>query len=173
MMNHLQRTPPVRQSVHNPRTPAQAGCSRRHAVGGRAIIVVWLVTWTSGCGLFGSGQQLKQLQMENDRLISEYRAQRERVTKLQETNVALEARIGEAERLLAQAGKTLPSSRISRAPQRSSSGATASSTGGATSQAAPPYIPPSVPSLPESGAAKPSSSAGAAGEVEWRPMRRQ
>lgn len=116
--------------------------------------------------MFGGSQQVKQLQTENDRLLSEYRAQRERVAALQETNAALEARVGEAERMLAQVGKTLPSSRISRAPQRGS--AAASNSPGSTSQSAPPYVPPSVPSLPESVTDKASQ-----GEVQWRPMRRQ
>jgi len=119
--------------------------------------------------MFGSSQQLKQLQMENDRLLSEYRAQRDRVATLQETNAALEARVGEAERLLAQVGKTLPASRISRAPQRSSAAPSSSSTG-TLSQTPPKYVPPSVPSLPENTGGNNNDSDDA---VQWRPMRRQ
>lgn len=173
MMNHSQRTPPVRPSASHPRPLEHTGYSRRLAVAVRAMGVMCLLACSSGCGLFSSGQQLKQLQMENDRLLSEYRSQRERVASLQETNAALEARVGEAERLLAQVGKTLPSSRISRAPQRGngaapSSNPPASPPSGAAPQSAPPYVPPTVPSLPG------PANAGATGDaVQWRPMRRQ
>jgi hypothetical protein len=138
--------------------------------------VICLLTCASGCGLFGSGTQLKQLQLENDRLLSEYRSQRERLAALQETNAALEARVGEAEKLLAQAGKALPSSRISRAPQRRSASespaanqrsAADSANGGTTP---PKYVPPSVPSLPGSADSNP---AAADSEVQWQPVRRQ
>ncbi|MGN6546217.1 MAG: hypothetical protein ACTHK7_14280 [Aureliella sp.] len=156
----------MRQPVSSTRRSAPAGRTRSGAASLRALVATGLIVCLSGCGTLGSGQQLKQLQMENDRLVSEYRAQRERVAALQETNAALEARVGEAERMLAQVGKTLPSSRISRAPQRSSGSANSST--GSGSSTAPPYIPPSVPSLPESGRDNASAS-----EVQWRPMRRQ
>lgn len=162
----------MRQPDSPTRRSASAGSTRSIAAALRAMVATGMVVCLSGCGTFGSGQQLKQLQMENDRLVSEYRAQRERVAALQETNAALEARVGEAERMLAQVGKTLPSSRISRAPQRSSGSASSSSgpnsPAGSGSSTAPPYIPPSVPSLPESGRDNASES-----EVQWRPMRRQ
>ena len=129
------------------------------------LCLCWLTPCVSGCGLFSSGQQLKQLQSENDRLLAEYRAQRERVSKLQETNAALEARVGEAERLLAQSGTRLPESRISRVPPRASSG-DAVKPSAAASGSAPPYIPPTVPSLP--GAVTDQTEA----PIKWRPMRR-
>ena len=139
----------------------------------RATLVVGVLLSSCGCGLFGSGQQLKQLRTENDRLIAEYRAQRDKLSALQETNAMLEARVGEAEKLLARSGQTLPSSRISRAaPSRSSA---AASTGNALPRASglgasspPPYIPPSVPSLPAS-----PSSASNGDDVKWRPARKQ
>jgi hypothetical protein len=127
-----------------------------------------------GCGLLGGGQQLKQLQLENDRLLAEYRAQRDRLTKLQETNADLEARVGEAEKLLAQSGIGLPSSRISQAPPRAASPSTSSRSAASASTsgaAAPPYVPPSVPSLPGDGQSAGAGSGEAA--VKWRPLRRQ
>ncbi|MGN6136457.1 MAG: hypothetical protein ACTHOU_18395, partial [Aureliella sp.] len=90
------------------------------------LSLCWLMPCGVGCGLLGGGQQLKQLQLENDRLLAEYRAQRDRLTKLQETNADLEARVGEAEKLLAQSGIGLPSSRISQAPPRAASPSTSS-----------------------------------------------
>lgn len=161
----------MRPLVRTPCPLPHAYASRRLAASVRAVVALALTVSLSGCGLMGSGQQLKQLQMENDRLLSEYRSQRERLAALQETNAALEARVGEAERLLAQVGKTLPSSRISRAPQRGSSsngGSTPSAGTTSSNPTAPPYVPPSVPSLPDTGAGKSSDAS-----VEWRPMRRQ
>ena len=136
------------------------------------LCLCWLMPCASGCGLFGSGQQLKQLQSENDRLLNEYRAQRDRVTQLQETNAALEARVGEAERLLARSGVSSPANRISRASPRSpaqeSTPGTSPATGAPTNGAAPPYIPPSVPSLPAANAEADSTGA----PIKWRPLHR-
>ncbi len=111
----------------------------------------------TGCGLFGGAAQLKQLQAENDKLVTEYRAQRDKNAKLQETNVALEQRVAEAEKLLARSGYSQPSSRLSQVPGRAS----ASSSG-----IAPPYVPPS-------GNVPPTNGNAADGEPQWRPMRRQ
>jgi hypothetical protein len=129
----------------------------------------------TGCGLLG-GDQVSQLRQENERLLSEYRAQRARVAALQETNAALEARVGEAEKMLAQSGQSLPpASRISRIPPRSSMGSTSSGSGfsgsaatsgfgaGGSAQSPPPYTAPSVPSLPADGAS---------GDIKWRPAKR-
>lgn len=99
--------------------------------------------------MFGGSAQLKQLQAENDKLVTEYRAQRDKVAKLQETNVALEQRVAEAEKLLARSGHNLPSSRLSQIPGRQSSSSTV-----------PPYIPPQA------------DSASAEADPKWRPMRR-
>jgi hypothetical protein len=131
------------------------------------LCLCWLMPCASGCGLFGSGQQLKQLQSENDRLLAEYRAQRDRVTRLQETNAALEARVGEAERLLAQSGVSSPSSRISRVSPRSPAQEAGSGPPPATGSA-PPYVPPSVPSLPATNPGADSNGT----PVKWRPLRR-
>ena len=130
-----------------------------------------LMPCATGCGLFGGGQQLKQLQNENDRLLAEYRAQRERLTELQETNAALEARVDEAERLLAKSGVGLPSSRISRAQPRP---AVNSPVGSTSAHPIPPYFPPSVPSLPGTNEQPPASGQdqGNTPEAKWRPVER-
>ncbi|MCC6510230.1 MAG: TMF family protein [Pirellulaceae bacterium] len=134
----------------------------------------------SGCGLLGSGTQLKQLQAENDKLVAEYRAGRERLAKLQAANADLEARVNEAEKLLARSGHSLPSSRLSQAPARGPAFTTPganSNSGAAGVGSIPPYVPPAIPSLPNQG--RPSSSSpGPNGStdqdpVKWRPMRRQ
>ena len=106
--------------------------------------------------MFGGAAQLKQLQAENDKLVNEYRAQRDKVAKLQETNVALEQRVAEAEKLLARSGHNLPTTRLSQVPGRTPS---------SLSTTAPPYVPP-----PASGT---TAGSPADGDLKWRPMRRQ
>ena len=127
---------------------------------GAARVLCWTLLGLfscSGCGMFGGAAQLKQLQAENDKLVNEYRAQRDKVAKLQETNVALEQRVAEAEKLLARSGHNLPSTRLSQIPGRTSSALP--STLPAT---APPYVP------PQAGGATTSD-----GDLKWRPTRRQ
>jgi hypothetical protein len=102
--------------------------------------------------MFGGPAQLKQLQAENDKLVTEYRAQRDKVAKLQETNTALEQRVAEAEKLLARSGYNLPSSRLSQAPGRSSF---------PSSTLAPPYVPP------------PAGASEATPDPKWRPRGQQ
>lgn len=108
----------------------------------------------TGCGMFGGPAQLKQLQAENDKLVSEYRAQRDKVAKLQETNVALEQRVAEAEKLLARSGYNSPSSRLSQVPGRSSAS-------GSGFSSVPPYVPPQA------------GGESADNDPKWHPLRRQ
>ncbi len=88
-------------------SPAWFGAAR-DVVGMLAIVVC-----CSGCGMFGGAAQLKQLQAENDKLVNEYRAQRDKVAKLQETNVALEQR-GPKRKNCWLARYNMPSSRLSK-----------------------------------------------------------
>ncbi|MFO1063408.1 MAG: hypothetical protein U0892_06035 [Pirellulales bacterium] len=67
-----------------------------------------------GCNMFG-GKQVQELRLENDRLLSEYRSQRDKLAALQETNAALESRLSESEKLLAKLGQPLPATRLSQA----------------------------------------------------------
>ncbi len=101
--------------------------------------------------MFGGGTQLKQLQAENDKLVGEYRAMRDKVAKLQEANAAYEQRVAEAEKLLARSGYNMPSSRLSQVPNRPLTGD--------SSGAAPPYTPP--------------AQMGNDGDLKWRPSRKQ
>lgn len=126
------------------------------------ILCGWvLVIGCSGCGMFGGTSQLKQLQAENDKLVTEYRAQRDKVAKLQETNVALEQRVAEAEKLLARSGHNLPSSRLSQVPNR---GSTSPGT-------VPPYVPPTA--INSGNDTANANASGSQASPDWRPTRRK
>jgi hypothetical protein len=66
----------------------------------------------TGCGTVGRSQ-MAQLQNENDRLLAEYRAQRDESTRLKESLAVAQARLAESEKLLARQNP-IPSSRLSR-----------------------------------------------------------
>lgn len=79
------------------------------------MLAILLLT---GCNAFGTGKLAKQLQEENDRLVTEFRAQRERSEELLQANRQLERRIAESEKLLArqhQSGSRISSLNSGRA----------------------------------------------------------
>jgi molecular chaperone DnaK (HSP70) len=55
-----------------------------------------------GCNSFGSGKLVQQLQNENERLLTEFRAERERREEAERLNSTLEAKLSESEKLLAR-----------------------------------------------------------------------
>lgn len=61
-----------------------------------------LLTTALGCNSFGNGKLAKQLQSENDQLVREFRAQRDRNAELTRANQLLEDRIAETEKQLAR-----------------------------------------------------------------------
>ncbi len=131
-------------------------------------LLVGLTVCASGCG--GTSQRLQQLQNENDRLLSEYRAQRDQVTQLNERLATLQNRLAESEKLLARQSPS-PSTRLSRLnndPNGFSGSSPRGTAGKPTS---------STTNSAQGGAVNPSSS-GSAGplaneELYWRPMRRE
>ena len=56
----------------------------------------------SGCQRFSGGQAMRQYQMESDRLLSEFRAQKKRAEDLEVRNGQLEQRLAESEKMLAR-----------------------------------------------------------------------
>ncbi len=56
----------------------------------------------SGCQRFPGGQAMRQYQMESDRLLSEFRAQKKRAEDLEARNGQLEQRLAESEKMLAR-----------------------------------------------------------------------
>ena len=73
------------------------------AASGRLLcLCISILPMTAGCSMFGSGKVVQQLQNENDRLLSEFRAERQRRDEAERANKILEARLAESEKLLAR-----------------------------------------------------------------------
>lgn len=153
-----------------------------------------LVAITSGCG--SNNQRLTQLQNENDRLLNEYRAQRDQVAQLNEKLALAQNRLAESEKLLARQSPS-PSTRLSRlndptslpttptfgsanrgTATGSASGAGAGGLGSMTSANRPSSKPnggaPEA-NAPANSAARANSPANGstAADLYWRPMRRE
>ena len=68
----------------------------------------------SGCQRLSGGQAMRQYQLESDRLLNEFRAQKKRAEDLEARNVQLEQRLAESEKLLALSQNGYSSGRSSR-----------------------------------------------------------
>lgn len=149
------------------------------------ILCSVLVAIFCGCG--SNNQRLTQLQNENDRLLNEYRAQRDQVAQLNQKLALAQSRLAESEKLLARQSPS-PSTRLSRlndptslpttptfgsasrgATSGSASGAGAAGLGSMTSANRPGGKPNG--GTPEANA--PANASSAAADLYWRPMRRE
>lgn len=153
------------------------------------ILCSVLVAIFCGCG--SNNQRLTQLQNENDRLLNEYRAQRDQVAQLNQKLALAQSRLAESEKLLARQSPS-PSTRLSRlndptslpttptfgsasrgatsgAATGSASGAGAAGLGSMTSANRPGGKPNG--GTPEANA--PANASSAAADLYWRPMRRE
>jgi hypothetical protein len=69
---------------------------------GLLVLVCFLGTLSmSGCQQLPGGQAMRQYQLESDRLLNEFRAQKKRADDLENRNVQLERRLAESEKMLA------------------------------------------------------------------------
>ena len=66
--------------------------------------------------MFGSRQQVQQLEMENNRLLSEFRAERQRRETAEQTAQQLEIRLAESEKMLARQIQGTHAGRLSSLP---------------------------------------------------------
>ena len=132
-----------------------------------------LLAITLGCG--SGSQRLTQLQNENDRLMSEYRAQRDQVSQLNEKLAISQNRLAESEKLLARQSP-MPSSRLSRLNDSSSLPASVPSFGaqslGKPSGIAAGGSAKSAADSRASSGGNPSVNSNSASELYWRPMHR-
>ncbi len=67
-----------------------------------SALLLCLLVSSLGCNTISSSKLAKQLQSENERLLTEYRAQKSINEQLQRKNQVLESRVAESEKLLAQ-----------------------------------------------------------------------
>ncbi len=80
----------------------------------RALVYLVLCSPITGCNSFGNGKLVQQLQHENERLLTEFRAEKARREEFERQNKTLEARLSESEKLLAR--QSGASSRLSSLP---------------------------------------------------------
>lgn len=105
------------------------------------VVLIPLFLLATGCQSWSPGAQIKQCQMESDRLLAEFRAQKKRADELEGKFQESQSRLAEAEKLLArvQNGNGRSSGVLadrSGIPSRSaSSPPTAASPGGLTGSA--------------------------------------
>ena len=77
-----------------------------------ALVVLPLIA-AGGCSSFGNGKLVKELQRDNDRLLTEFRAERGRREEAEKRARLLENRLAESEKLLARQSQSYSPSRIS------------------------------------------------------------
>jgi len=65
-------------------------------------VLIPLFLFTTGCQSWSPGAQIKQCQMESDRLLAEFRAQKKRADELEGKFQESQSRLAEAEKLLAR-----------------------------------------------------------------------
>ncbi len=80
----------------------------------------------AGCNSFGNGQLVQELRHENERLLTEFRAERDRREQSEKTLRLVESRLEESEKLLAKHYQGTSASRLTRRPPKLPSGATGS-----------------------------------------------
>ena len=128
-----------------------------------SMAVICLVSLTSlcsiGCSSFGSGKLVHQLQNDNERLLGELRATKNNVEEQKKQNQSLQARLAEAEKLLAvqqQVGAPRLSSLTETGGFAPGSSSTANSAATANS------------SSPLPGTASPLGSANPTDQFRWQ-----
>lgn len=87
--------------------------------GVHSLALLLLVICPAGCNSFGNSRLVKELQSENERLLAEFRAQRNRSEELEKTNRLQAERLAESEKLLARMTQGTNSGRLSSLPQPS------------------------------------------------------
>ena len=67
-----------------------------------AAILLAILTLTTGCQTWSPGSQIKQCQLESDRLLAEFRAQKKRADELEGKLTESHSRLAEAEKMIAR-----------------------------------------------------------------------
>lgn len=74
----------------------------RWAAPGLILLVVTCLFGASGCQRFPGSQAMRQYQMDSDRLLAEFRAEKKRREEVEVRNAQLEQRLAETEKLIAR-----------------------------------------------------------------------
>jgi hypothetical protein len=89
----------------------------KHQSIGKWLLIAGILAWTQpGCNTFGLRGQLQQLEVENNRLLSEFRAERQRREAAERNAQELETRLAESEKLLARQSQQSLGGRLSSLP---------------------------------------------------------
>ncbi len=89
-----------------------------------------LITMAGGCNSFGKGRLVQDLQNENARLLSEYRAEKQRRLEMEQRLAVTEQRLAESEKLLARKQPGGAYGRLSSNPSQFSLPSASPATGG-------------------------------------------
>ena len=141
------------------------------------VAVLIALTCSSGCKQWPNSPQMQQSQMDNERLLSELRAQKKRADETQARLEQAQRRVDEVERLYAKNYNSIPSNRLSSADPnlgRSSSPGLPSTQGSSSvSRSDPKSLEPrSNQTGLGSGLAGTESNRSSSETPKWRPARK-
>lgn len=80
----------------------------------RAICCLAGLLTMSGCSSFGNGKMVQELKNDNERLLAEFRAERDRREKTEQALKQAEVRLAESEKLVARQYQAPGADRVSR-----------------------------------------------------------
>lgn len=94
---------------------SDTSCARLQRLPVLAMISVLVLV--TGCNSFGNAKLVQELRSENERLLAEFRAERDRREEAERTQKLMETRLAESEKLLARSYNAPGPSRLSSLPQ--------------------------------------------------------
>lgn len=115
-----------------------------------------LLSVIGGCNSLGNSRLVKELQTENERLLSEFRGQRDRAAELEKANQLQAERLAESEKLLARLSQGIGSGRLSSLPP-------------AAGGSSPASLPANTSAGSPNAALPPSTPGTSADELRWQP----
>lgn len=143
-----------RQPPQFARLPRPQAASWRLLFGACGLALLSVV---GGCNSLGSSRLVKELQTENERLLSEFRGQRDRAAELEKANQLQAERLAESEKLLARLSQGVGTGRLSSLPPAGPSGSPAAG------------LPVNTPAGLPNNAIAPTTPGTSADELRWQP----
>lgn len=87
-----------------------------------AVLACLPVLAATGCNSFGSGKLVRELRNENERLLTEFRAERDRRAQTEKSLRTVESRLAESEKMLASQYRSSQAPLVSQRQHSASSG---------------------------------------------------